>query len=107
MQHPNPRQNLVEQAMNQRIRTHRRFPRAALSSAVAVACLGMGMALAQTPAPAGEGANPTQQRGRFSDRSAADVRAVEIDGRDHLPATAERELPKLSVVLGDPRALKE
>src|SRR5690606_4903244 len=108
MQHPNPRQNLVEQAMNQRTRTNRRFPRAALSSAVAAACLGMGMALAQTPAPAGgEGANNTQQRGRFSDRSAADVRAIEIDGRDHLPATSERELPKLSVVLGDPRALSE
>ncbi|WP_066343373.1 OmpA family protein, partial [Azohydromonas lata] len=42
--------------------------------------------------------------GRFSDRCAADPRAREIDGVDHLPATAERELPKLTVLLGDERA---
>lgn len=105
MQHPTSQETLVEPAMNQRTRMNRRFPRAALSSAVAAACLGMGMALAQTPASAEASADNTQQRGRFSDRSAADARAVEIDGRDHLPATAERELPKLSFVLGDPRAL--
>lgn len=105
---PSHRPHPVAQAMNPRLRMHRHFRRAAVSAAVATVCLGMGTAFAQ--AAAGEDAAPhcpTEARGRFDDRCAADPRAIEIDGRDHLPATAERNLPRLSVVLGDERALRE
>lgn len=93
------------------------FRRAALSGAAASACLLIGMGA--LPALAAESAEPAvasavpathcaaDARGRFSDRCERDRRAIEIDGVDHLPATAERELPKLTVVLGDERALAE
>jgi len=80
-----------------RFRMNRPFRRAVLSSAVAAACLAAGAtALAQTEA-----------RGRFQDRSAPDRRAVEVDGVDRIPETSERELPKLTFVLGDDRSPRE
>ncbi|RFP77984.1 OmpA family protein [Hydrogenophaga borbori] len=100
----------AEPTMNARPRLTLRLRRAALSAAVATACLGMGAAAAQEARHSGHhggGECRTEARGRFDDRCASDARAVEIDGRDHLPATAERELPRLSVVLGDARALRE
>jgi outer membrane protein OmpA-like peptidoglycan-associated protein len=106
MPHPNHPLNSAAQTMNARIRLNRRFRRAAVSAAVAAACLGMGAAAAQTARDDGASCR-TEARGRVDDRCAADARAVEIDGRDHLPATGERELPRLSVVLGDERALRE
>ncbi|MCM5680468.1 OmpA family protein [Schlegelella sp. S2-27] len=89
---------------------NRTFRRAALSSAVTAACLSMGLAAAQTTT-AGDAAAAAHceadARGRYSDHCAADRRAVEIDGVDHLPSTSERELPKLTFVLGDDRSLRE
>ncbi len=95
------------QAMNARrpLLPHPR--RAALSGAVAAACLSLGLAAAQAAPPEAGPACQSDARGRFSDRCAPDPRAVEIDGVDRLPATAERELPRLTVVLGDERALHE
>ena len=90
--------------------TRSTFPRAALASAAAAACLAIGLPASAQDGQAArrdDGACHADARGRFSDRCAADVRAVEIDGRDHLPASSERELPKLTVILGDPRALQE
>lgn len=82
------------------------FRRAALSGAVASACLAIGMAA--SPAFANDGGTCTADaRGRFSDRCGHDVRAIEVDGRDHLPSTSERELPRLTFLLGDPRGLVE
>jgi outer membrane protein OmpA-like peptidoglycan-associated protein len=109
MPHPIDPMTSAEQTMNARTRMNRRFRRAAVSAAVAAACLGMGAAAAQPAQPArdDDATCRTDARGRFDDRCAADARAIEIDGRDHLPATAERELPRLSVVLGDERALRE
>ncbi|MFT4173090.1 MAG: OmpA family protein [Rhodocyclaceae bacterium] len=77
--------------------------RLALSSAVAGVCLGIGVAAAQQPntAPWCVG----EARGRMADRCAPDVRAREIDGIDHLPANGERELPRMTFILGDQRAL--
>ncbi|NML14998.1 OmpA family protein [Azohydromonas caseinilytica] len=74
---------------------------AALPLAVAGACLAIGLAAhaADATEPCSE-----QARGRFSDRCAADPRAREIDGVDHLPQSSERELPRLTVLLGDERA---
>jgi outer membrane protein OmpA-like peptidoglycan-associated protein len=81
--------------------TRPNFRRAALAGAAATACL-----LAGLPAAAADTCH-ADARGRFSDRCEADPRAVEIDGRDHLPASSERELPKLTFVLGDARGMKE
>ncbi|KQY88288.1 hypothetical protein ASD35_11910 [Pelomonas sp. Root1444] len=85
--------------------TRPNFRRAALAGAAATACLALGL-----PALAADAASAAtcqaDARGRFSDRCLADQRAVEIDTRDHLPAASERELPKLTVILGDPRGLK-
>ncbi|MDQ7990001.1 MAG: OmpA family protein [Candidatus Dactylopiibacterium sp.] len=81
--------------------------RLALSSAVASICLGMGIAAAQ----AGTDAPPAwcvgEARGRMADRCTAEERAREIDGGRPLPANAERELPRMTFVLGDERALRE
>ncbi|MEO6277008.1 OmpA family protein [Roseateles sp.] len=89
--------------------TRPNFRRAALAGAAAATCLAMS--LPALPALAADAASAAtchaDARGRFSDRCQADRRAVEIDGRDHLPASSERELPKLTVILGDPRGLKE
>lgn len=76
----------------------RKLPkRIAIASAVTGACLAMGLAAAET-------APSSALRGRMLDRSAPDPRAVEINGRDVLPQSAERELPKASFVLGDAAA---
>lgn len=87
--------------------TRSTFPRAALASAAAAACLAIGLPASAADASSDDGSCRADARGRFSDRCQADRRAVEIDGRDHLPASSERELPKLTVILGDPRALQE
>ncbi|KQV96908.1 OmpA family protein [Rhizobacter sp. Root1221] len=81
---------------------NRPFRRAALSSAAAAACLTLGAAVAQ---PADTCA--ADARGRFSDRCEPDRRAVEIDGTDRVPETSERELPKLTFLLGDDRSVTE
>ncbi|WP_162250815.1 OmpA family protein [Pelomonas sp. Root1217] len=86
--------------------TRPHFRRAALAGAAATACLVIGLPV-NAAAAAADATCHADARGRFSDRCAADPRAVEIDGRDHLPASSERELPKLTVILGDPRGLKE
>ena len=87
--------------------THPNFRRAALAGAAAAACLAAGLATAAADPASGDAACHADARGRFSDRCKGDPRAVEIDGRDHLPESSERELPKLTVILGDPRGLKE
>jgi outer membrane protein OmpA-like peptidoglycan-associated protein len=85
--------------------TRPNFRRAALAGAAATACLLVGLPVAAASAAADT--CHADARGRFSDRCEADARAVEIDGRDHLPASSERELPKLTFVLGDARGMKE
>ncbi|MGA0612414.1 OmpA family protein [Caldimonas sp. KR1-144] len=83
------------------------FRRAALAGAAAAACMAIGMSALAADSSDDAPSCSAEARGRFSDRCASDARAVEIDGRDHLPASSERELPKLTVILGDPRGLKE
>jgi flagellar motor protein MotB len=78
--------------------------RAALPLAVAGACLAMSLAAQAADSADNDENCAGQLRGRFSDRCDADARAREIDGVDHLPASSERELPKLTVLLGDERA---
>ena len=98
--HPNPTRVLRM--------TQPTFRRAALAAAAAAACLATALPAAAAADPASDDTTcHADPRGRFSDRCKADPRAVEIDGRDHLPESSERELPKLTVILGDPRALKE
>jgi flagellar motor protein MotB len=88
--------------------------RVALASAVTSACMAMGLAAAQTLPPqtqgvqsaAGERHSSAELRGRMLDRSAADPRAVEINGTDELPRSAERELPKATFLLGDAREMQ-
>jgi len=87
--------------------THPNFRRAALARAAAAACLAAGLATAAADPVSGDTACHADARGRFSDRCKGDPRAVEIDGRDHLPESSERELPKLTIILGDPRGLQE
>ena len=51
---------------------------------------------------------PTVARGRMSDAAHADARAVEINGRDVIPSTSERELPNLVFDLyGEQRKLED
>ncbi|HKX43716.1 MAG TPA: OmpA family protein, partial [Burkholderiaceae bacterium] len=84
------------------------FRRSALAGAAAAACLAVGgVPVLAADNTTDDASCHAEARGRFSDRCKADPRAVEIDGRDHLPASSERELPKLTVILGDPRGLKE
>jgi flagellar motor protein MotB len=78
--------------------------RAALPLAVAGACLSIGLAAQAAEADADKENCLAQSRGRFEDRCGADPRAVEIDALDHVPASSERELPRLTVILGDERA---
>jgi outer membrane protein OmpA-like peptidoglycan-associated protein len=83
--------------------------RTAIASAAGALCLwaGMGSALAQTPPQDADRQCRTDARGRMDDACRADPRAVEINGVDMIPQTSERELPKISIVLGDERALVE
>ena len=84
----------------------RKLPkRIALARAVTTACLAIGLAHAQTAAPDARHGS-AEVRGRMLDRSAADLRAVEIGGSDVIPRSAERELPKAVFVLGDERTLQ-
>jgi outer membrane protein OmpA-like peptidoglycan-associated protein len=83
------------------------FQRAALAGAAAAACFSLSLPAAAADAASDDTACHADARGRFSDRCKADPRAVEIDGHDHLPQSSERELPKLTVILGDPRGLQE
>ncbi|WKB56152.1 OmpA family protein [Eleftheria terrae] len=87
------------------------FRHAALSGAVAAACLAMAAQVVAQPAsqqPMPPDAHcGTDARGRFNDRCTADRRAVEVHGVDRLPETSERELPKLTFILGDERTLQE
>lgn len=77
------------------------FRRAALASAAATACLLAAPSFAAEPASCSADA-----RGRFSDRCLEDRRALDVSGDRLLPQSSERELPKLTFLLGDPRALK-
>lgn len=107
MRTPHDLLSISAQAMNARRLHHKPLRRAALSSAVGAACLSLGMAAAQPVQSADADTCQADARGRFSDRCAPDPRAIEINGVDRIPETAERELPKLTVVLGDERALQE
>lgn len=90
-----------------------------VARAVALACWCGGLApahgatLQAVQAPGTERTTPTEQpgtcardaRGRMADQCLPDPRAIEIDRRDHLPGSSERELPRLTFLLGDDRAV--
>ena len=79
----------------------------AISSAAAALCFAAALAAAQNAPDDRAGQCKADARGRMSDACRADPRAVEINGVDAIPQTSERELPKISYVLGDERALRE
>lgn len=80
--------------------------RTLVARAVVLACLSAGGALAQDAPSRTTRADTTdcaRDRGRLSDHCAEDRRAVEITGMQRLPESSERELPRLTVLLGDDR----
>ncbi len=79
--------------------------RTAIASAAGALCLTA--AFAQTASDDRAQQCRTDARGRMNDACRADPRAVEINGVDTIPQTSERELPKITHVLGDERALRE
>ena len=81
--------------------------RTAISSAAGALCLAAAIAAAQSTPNDRDRQCTVDARGRMSDACRADPRAIEINGADAIPQTSERELPKISYVLGDERALRE
>ncbi|CAH0352370.1 OmpA family protein [Aquabacterium sp. CECT 9606] len=83
--------------------------RTLVAHAVVLACLSAGGALAQGPSQTPSRAPDTEcsrdDRGRMRDHCAEDRRAVEITGTQRLPESGERELPRLTVLLGDERPM--
>lgn len=81
--------------------------RTLVAHAVVLACLSAGVALAQASSPPPPEAKATDcsrdDRGRMRDECTEDRRAVEITGTQRLPESGERELPRLTVLLGDER----
>jgi outer membrane protein OmpA-like peptidoglycan-associated protein len=81
--------------------------RTAISSAAGALCLAAAIAAAQSASSDRDRQCTVDARGRMSDACRADPRAIEINGADAIPQTSERELPKISYVLGDERSLRE
>jgi outer membrane protein OmpA-like peptidoglycan-associated protein len=85
--------------------------RTAVASASSALCLylGVGFAHAQADATTRSPVDrcATEARGRMADDCGPDRRAVEVNGANPIPSSSERELPKMTVVLGDERALRQ
>jgi outer membrane protein OmpA-like peptidoglycan-associated protein len=92
--------------MKHRVLTKKALRRTATASATSALCLWIGLGAAGAQART-DGQCTVDARGRMNDACRADPRAVEINGVDVIPQTSERELPKITFVLGDERSLNE